>query len=79
MSAGHNTSGLRHGHGVEDAGQRVLDGMSPAQIAEAYRAAQTEHKMGFKQAVRVYWKGLFWSAIMSVVSAYQTHLLEQVG
>ena len=54
---------------VEAAGQRVLgmEDMSTTKVAEAYRAAMTEHKMGFWKAVRIYKKGMFWSAVMAVV------------
>ena len=55
---------------VELAGEHVreMSTMTAAQIGEAYRAAQTEHRMGFWQALKIYKKSLFWSAVMSLVS-----------
>ena len=41
--------------------------MSANEIQEAYRAAVTEHKMGAREAVSLYKKGLFWSAVISLV------------
>lgn len=46
-------------------GQNI--GLSPNQIAEAYRASIYEHKMKFSTAFRTHKKALLWSAIMGLV------------
>lgn len=43
-------------------------GMTPNQVAEAYRASLTEHHMSFSEAFKIYRKALFWSAVMCLVS-----------
>lgn len=42
--------------------------MTPNQVAEAYRASMSEHRMTFSEAVKTHKKALFWSAIMGMVS-----------
>jgi hypothetical protein len=41
--------------------------MSPAEIADAQRAALAEHRLGFAEAFRKYKKAIIWSVIVSMV------------
>jgi hypothetical protein len=41
--------------------------MSPAEIADAQRAALAEHRLGFAEAFQKYKKAIIWSVIVSMV------------
>lgn len=60
MHGGHKES--HHDNAGNDAA------LSPNQVAEAYRATMSEHRMTFSDAVKTHKKALFWSAIMGLVS-----------
>lgn len=47
----------------------IENSMTANQIAEAYRASLTEHRMRFSEAFKIYKKALFWSAVMCLVSS----------
>lgn len=41
--------------------------MTPNQVAEAYRATVSEHRMTFSDAVKSHKRALFWSLVMGLV------------
>lgn len=41
-------------------------GMDPVLLAQAQQAAEKEKAMTFKQALPIFWRGAFWSGILSV-------------
>lgn len=45
-----------------------ISAMTPNQIAEAYRASVSEHRMKLSEATQTYKKALLWSAVMGMVS-----------
>lgn len=47
----------------------VPHNMSPAEIADAQRAALAEHRLGFAEAFQKYKKAIIWSVIVSMVRA----------
>lgn len=56
--------------GIEPHGdiEGVRDDALVVDELEAKRAASVEHRLGFKQSVKIYKKALFWSAMVSMVS-----------
>ena len=50
-----------------DSSKVVLGNMTANQVADAYRAALTEHNMKFWDACKIYKKALWWTMIMGMV------------
>lgn len=71
-------AGILSTYGIHKDTHRSSNGtdaaMTSNQVAEAYRATMTEHRMQFFDAVKTHRKALFWSAIMGLVSDKQGHL-----
>ena len=52
---------------ADDALGYDLPNMTPNEIMDAYHAALSEHRMSAPDAFRLYWKGLLWAAVISMV------------
>ena len=61
--------------GIDEDGGVVVSEMTPNELQEAYTAATREHRMSFREGLRLYKSALFWTAVMSGVSPHSFHLI----
>lgn len=73
LSMHHNSGGDHHHQHSGNTNDDVNVTMTPNQVAEAYRATMSEHRMTFSEAVKTHKKALFWSAVMGLVSGHDHH------
>lgn len=60
----------------------VVTDMDEDLVAMAHRAAELEKAMPFKQAIKVFWRGAFWSMMLSlalVMEGYDVGLVSSSG
>ena len=58
--------------GMLEGEKTIIGQMNANQVAEAYAAALTEHRMGFWEACKAYKKALWWTLVMGMVSHRST-------